>query len=68
MAFMAEFRGRIVEDMIGRRLTTHGGVLITGAKAVGKTTTARTFAASDIRLDQDRAALSAARGRLGTQA
>ena len=43
------------------RLESHGGVLITAPKAVGKTTTARTFAASEVRLDQDRAALTAAR-------
>lgn len=58
---MAELRNRIVEDPIELRLRTHGGVLITGAKAVGKTTTARVFAASEVRLDQDRAALTAAR-------
>jgi uncharacterized protein len=43
------------------RLRTHGAVLLTGPKAVGKTTTARAFAASEVRLDQDRAALTAAR-------
>lgn len=54
-------RKRIVEQLVEARLRTHGAVLITGPKAVGKTTTARTFAASEIRLDQDRAALEAAR-------
>lgn len=58
---MAELRTRIAEQLIAARLKTHGGVLITGAKAVGKTTTARLFAASEVRLDQDRAALTAAR-------
>jgi uncharacterized protein len=58
---MAELRRRLVEGQIERRLRTHGGVLVRGAKAVGKTTTARTFAASEVRLDQDRAALTAAR-------
>src|SRR5688572_11984596 len=53
-------RRRILEPLIAERLETHGGVLITGPKAVGKTTTARTFAASEVRLDQDRAALTAA--------
>ncbi len=42
------------------RLRTHGAVLLTGTKAIGKTTTARRFAASEVRLDQDRAALTAA--------
>jgi len=41
-------------------MRTHGATLITGPKAVGKTTTARGFAASEVRLDQDRAALTAA--------
>ncbi len=35
-------------------------MLLTGPKAVGKTTTARCFAASEVRLDEDRAALTAA--------
>jgi uncharacterized protein len=51
---------RIVESQIEIRLRTHGAILINGAKAVGKTTTARGFAASEVRLDQDRAALTAA--------
>jgi uncharacterized protein len=58
---MAAKRRRIVETKIADRLRTHGAVLITGPKAVGKTTTARSFAASEVRLDQDRAALTAAR-------
>jgi predicted AAA+ superfamily ATPase len=52
-------RERIVEKLIEARLRTHGAVLITGPKAVGKTTTARSFAASEVRLDQDPAALAA---------
>jgi predicted AAA+ superfamily ATPase len=51
---------RIVERLVAGRLRTHGAVLLTGPKAVGKTTTARCFAASEVRLDQDRAALTAA--------
>ncbi len=54
-------RSRIVEGLIADRLKTHGAVLVTGPKAVGKTTTARFFAASEVRLDRDRAALTAAR-------
>lgn len=57
---MADLRNRIVEELIARHLGTHGAVLVTGPKAVGKTTTARTFAASEVRLDQDRAARTAA--------
>ena len=55
-----ELRKRIIEKRVADRLRTHGGVLLTGPKAVGKTTTARTFASSEIRLDQDQAALTAA--------
>lgn len=54
-------RERLIESQIARRLRTHGGVLLTGPKAVGKTTTARAFVASEIRLDQDPAALATAR-------
>jgi uncharacterized protein len=57
---MAAQRKRIVEDQIEARLRTHGAVLISGPKAVGKTTTATGFAASSVRLDRDRAALTAA--------
>lgn len=57
---VSELRGRIVEGLVRARLRTHGAVLLTGPKAVGKTTTARRFAASEVRLDQDRAALAAA--------
>jgi uncharacterized protein len=58
---MDRYRSRIVEPLVTSRLRTHGAVLLTGAKAIGKTTTARGFAASEVRLDQDRAALTAAR-------
>ncbi len=58
---MKGFIARIAEDCVASRLATHGGVLIIGAKATGKTTLARKFAASEVRLDQDRAALTAAR-------
>lgn len=53
-------RPRLIEPHVASRLRTHGAVLITGPKAVGKTTTARSFATSEVRLDQDRAALIAA--------
>lgn len=58
---MNAFLPRIAESSVTSRLATHGGVLVTGAKATGKTTLARKFAASEVRLDQDRAALAAAR-------
>lgn len=58
---VSHYRPRIVEQRIQGRFRTHGAVLIAGAKAVGKTTTAQTFAASQVRLDQDRPALEAAR-------
>jgi predicted AAA+ superfamily ATPase len=57
---MSDHRARIVESLVQARLRTHGAVLLTGPKAIGKTTTARRFAASEVRLDQDRAALTAA--------
>ncbi len=55
-----EIRERVVGKQVETRLRTHGAVLLTGPKAVGKTTTARGFAASEVRLDQDRASLAAA--------
>jgi len=58
---VTDFRPRIIEQRVADRLRTHGGVLLAGPKAVGKTTTARILAASEVRLDQDRAALTAAR-------
>lgn len=58
---MKSFRSRIIEPIVEARLRTHGAVLIDGPKAVGKTTTARAFTKSEVRLDQDRAALTAAR-------
>ncbi len=58
---MTSYRHRIIEVLVTRRLRTHGAVALVGPKAVGKSTTARSFAASEVRLDQDRAALTAAR-------
>lgn len=57
---MPKQRERIAEGQVAERLRTHGAVLIVGPKAVGKTTTARVFARSEVRLDQDAAALTAA--------
>jgi uncharacterized protein len=53
-------RARTIETQVEARLRTHGAVLVKGPKAVGKTTTARVFAASEVRLDQDPAALASA--------
>lgn len=57
---MRDLRERVIEQLVEGRLRTHGAVLLTGPKAVGKTTSARRFAASEVRLDQDPAALAAA--------
>ena len=57
---MPAIRSRIIESLVEGRLRTHGGVLVTGPKAAGKTTTARQFAASEVRLDRDQAALTSA--------
>jgi uncharacterized protein len=57
---MRNLRDRAIEPLIEARLRTHGAVLLTGPKAVGKTTSARRFATSEVRLDQDPAALAAA--------
>lgn len=51
---MERYYPRSIEDLIDARLETHGAVLVTGPKAVGKTTTARCRAASAVRLDRDR--------------
>ena len=48
---MADYRERVIEKRVAARLRTHGAVLLEGPKAVGKTTTARGFAASEVRLD-----------------
>lgn len=57
---MARYRDRIIESSVEARLRSHGAVLIAGPKTVGKTTTARGFAASAVRLDRDLGALEVA--------
>jgi uncharacterized protein len=57
---MERYFSRSIEDLIRSRLQTHGAVLVTGPKAVGKTTTARCLAASAVRLDRDQDALQGA--------
>ncbi|MEX2527069.1 MAG: DUF4143 domain-containing protein [Gemmatimonadota bacterium] len=54
------YRPRVLEPLVEAQLRRNGAVLITGPKAVGKTTTARTLCASEVRLDRDRAARTAA--------
>jgi hypothetical protein len=51
--FVTEYLPRVVDESIRRALTTVGGVLIEGARAVGKTTTGLHHAASSVRLDSD---------------
>lgn len=51
---------RIVDEELAARLQATGAVVIEGPKTVGKTETARQFAASEVRLDVDADARSAA--------
>lgn len=48
-----EYRPRIADSELSSRLKSTGAVLIEGPKACGKTATARTQAASEVRLDVD---------------
>ncbi len=50
------YRARIVDKELSDLLDSSGTVVIEGPKACGKTATARQFAASEVLLDQDRAA------------
>lgn len=54
------YRPRVIESVLEAQLRRNGAVLVTGPKAVGKTTTARALCASEVRLDRDRAARTAA--------
>lgn len=54
------YRPRVIEPVLEAQLRRNGAVLVTGPKAVGKTTTARVLCASEVRLDRDRAARTAA--------
>ncbi len=47
------YRPRVVDEELGARLAATGAVVIEGAKAVGKTATARHVAASEVLLDVD---------------
>lgn len=50
---VTEYRPRVADEAISRALTSVGGVLLEGARAVGKTTTGSHHAASSVRLDSD---------------
>lgn len=54
------YRLRVIEATLEAQLRRNGAVLVTGPKAVGKTTTARRLCASEVRLERDRAARTAA--------
>ena len=49
---MAEYRKRIVDDILKFKLEVMGAVLIQGAKATGKTTTAKQAAKSVVEIDK----------------
>lgn len=55
-----EYRPRLADAELARRLRSAGAVLIEGPKACGKTATARQAAASEVLLDVDRNAREAA--------
>ena len=57
---LMSYRSRVIEATLEAQLRRNGAVLVTGPKAVGKTTTARLLCASEVRLDRDRAARTAA--------
>lgn len=55
-----DYLKRVVDIELAERLASTGAVLIEGARACGKTATARRSAASEVLLDVDRAARAAA--------
>jgi predicted AAA+ superfamily ATPase len=48
-----DYQKRVVDDVLERRLSSTGAVVIEGPKASGKTTTARQISASEVLLDVD---------------
>jgi len=48
-----EYQNRFADQMLAERLQSSGAVLIEGAKACGKTETAKQLAASIVRFDAD---------------
>lgn len=55
-----EYRSRILDSLLERRLASEGAVLIEGPRACGKTSTARQLASSEVLLDVDENARRAA--------
>ena len=49
---MNEYKRRILDNIINRRLTNKGAILIEGAKLCGKTTTCEQHAASVLYLNE----------------
>ena len=49
----SDYIPRLVEGLVESRLSAVGGVMIEGARAVGKTATGRHIAASEILMDID---------------
>jgi predicted AAA+ superfamily ATPase len=58
---MTEYRKRIIDKQIEQKLTALGGILLAGARGVGKSTTAKHYAATYVSLDQSPQTLDAAR-------
>ncbi|MBD3943936.1 ATP-binding protein [Microbacterium sp. NEAU-LLC] len=56
---MVEYRPRVVDDELARRMSVMGAVLVDGPKAAGKTATASQVAQTVLRLDVDRSARAA---------
>jgi len=52
---MAEYRPRLIDARIERKLRSAGGILLSGARQVGKTTTALQHVKSHVRLDDSNA-------------
>ncbi|MDR3124842.1 MAG: DUF4143 domain-containing protein [Endomicrobium sp.] len=58
---MTEYKKRIIDKQIEQKLTALGGILLEGVRGVGKSTTAKHYAASYVSLDQSPQTLDAAR-------
>jgi len=54
-----QYKSRVVDKELSKRLDSTGAVVIEGPKACGKTTTARQFSASEVLLDVDKNARQA---------
>ncbi|WP_100448804.1 ATP-binding protein [Glycomyces xiaoerkulensis] len=51
-----DYQPRLIDDLLNRRLRHHGGILLIGPRATGKTTTAARFSKTVVRLDEPRQA------------